>query len=665
MRRFIASLTGKVVSHLVVLALLVPFVSVAMLGRATAQIQLQPAWAVIEFKNLKSSGTSFGKKAAEAVRSAYSKTNDYDMVSQEQIDRAVKTLSLSLPPEGTVNMLRIAQEVHAQTVVTGEISDYRIDNVGSGKQARVGLRVVAYDVASGLPVNGSYVAGESTIRSGVADESVLVDDAIAQAAGAAVHEMQSRTLPKATVLNTLSKTALINSGARSGFKDGQQVLVFRGKEQVATAHIVDAEPDQANIAFDRVSKGVRPGDTIRAVFPIPEIPAGAKFTAAGVLKGNRSHNPHGNPSGLITTLLVVGLVVALLSNGNANSTDIGGQVKAQAVNDSNYWPGPAIQISWTTNGFFKGNGVVGNGPAAFQVYRNDIPNVPILVAAGGDRSILDNDQVKPAYGYLDTGGVVGGIICNYSSVTNATTAATNAGVVKGRPYTYSVEMVYGVSSQDIPGQGSSSGTTSGGTSGTTSSSSGTTSSSSGTTSSSSGTTSSSSGTTSSSSGTTSSSSGTTSSSSGSADTCYFLTSKTNSVGTATTFAQPTLSAPLEGATIQSATPFTVGTVIGSYNIQVEYVLQVSADITFTKNNTRTKTYSAVIPSNTQSTISLGVIDPSTFPSAVRSLGKGYWRVGVRNPSDKPGPLADSYTGLRYIFSLPRSFSLFVSPPSAP
>ena len=63
MRRFIASLPGKVFSHLVIWALVMPFITLALYARATAQVAVLPSWAVTEFNNKKAAGTSFGVTA--------------------------------------------------------------------------------------------------------------------------------------------------------------------------------------------------------------------------------------------------------------------------------------------------------------------------------------------------------------------------------------------------------------------------------------------------------------------------------------------------------------------------------------------------------------------------------------------------------------------------
>ena len=49
MRRFITSLTGKVFSAWVITALLLPSISLGWVGKAIAQVAVQPTLAVVEF----------------------------------------------------------------------------------------------------------------------------------------------------------------------------------------------------------------------------------------------------------------------------------------------------------------------------------------------------------------------------------------------------------------------------------------------------------------------------------------------------------------------------------------------------------------------------------------------------------------------------------------
>ena len=249
MRRFIQSLPGKLIAHVAAFALLLPSLSLMFVGKAFAQLQNLPTWAVVDFVSKK--GGSFGTTAAEAVAGELAKTGKYDVVPQETVKRSMDTLGLQTPVTETTSILRLAQDLRASTVVRGELVDYQIKSVGGGKQASVALRVIVIDAASGLPVNGAALTGTSTVRTGDVSDETLVADALGTAANRAVSEIQARTLPTATILNTVDREALINKGLRSGFKDGQEVIIIRNREQVATAKITRAEADQAYVSYSR------------------------------------------------------------------------------------------------------------------------------------------------------------------------------------------------------------------------------------------------------------------------------------------------------------------------------------------------------------------------------------------------------------------------------
>jgi hypothetical protein len=73
---------------------------------------------------------------------------------------------------------------------------------------------------------------------------------------------------------------------------------------------------------------------------------------------------------------------------------------------------------------------------------------------------------------------------------------------------------------------------------------------------------------------------------------------------------------------------------------------------------------ATVVKNDTGTISSGSIDTTSasIPSYIRTATTVYWRVGAKNIDDKPGPVPDATTGLRYIFS---SYSTFIRPGSPP
>ena len=658
MRRFITSLPGKAFSHLVILALLLPTLTFALLHRAVAQIAQRPSWAVVEFRNLKSPGTSFGKTAAEAVASELVKTDQYDITPQETVNRALADLGVTSPPE-RVNLLRIGQQLRSSTIVSGDIVDYRITTSGGQKSATVQLAVAVTDVASGLNVNGALVTATSTVRPSSAADDTLVADAITVAVSDAIREIQSRQLPSGTVLNTLSNSALINQGARAGFKNDQKVIVLRGREQVATATVFNVEPDSSYIRFDRVIKGIKPGDKVRAVFSAPEVVFNNATNTATVVKPKQS----GDNSGIITVLLILGLVAALMSRGGGSNPDAIGAVYAESQYDITT-NNPAIRVSWNRNGFTGGSQNV----SGWNVWRQDINANPVWMALGVERSYVDRTTGTNNYNWFNGGGIVGGTLCNNTASTNASVGTANVGITAGSVYTYSVELVYALSPLDLPDGGTTGGTGTGGgttggvggntggnTGGTTGG--GTTGGVGGNTG---GTTGGNTG------GTTGGNTGGTGGTGSAA--CYFVSSRTFAAGQATAITVPSLNSPTEGTPISGPAQFTWNSVVLTTPFNAEYVLQMSDQVNFPRGrvwiaSTRTESSSGIINSGSIDVNAAGV--PAFIRTPQNAQGRVYWRVGARNSGDRPGPVPDASTGERYVFTLGRYFTRPGGPPPPP
>jgi len=654
-RRFITSLTGKLVSQLVILALLLPYLSLTLVSRAEAQVQTLPSWAVTEFANKKSPGTNFGKLAADAVSSELAKTGQYDVQTKETIDRTITSLGLTSPLQGSVNLMRVGQELRASSIVSGEVVNYEIRNVAGGHQAFVTMTVTVTDVASGLVVNGAALGAQSTARPGDVSDETLIADAISAAANQAVMKIQSQTLPSATILNTLVDSALINQGARSGFKVGQDVIILRGREQVATAQVYELEPDSANIRATRIIKGMKPGDKVRAIFRVPEITPIIKGNGEPGQKQSRSSGVNSN---LVTMLLVIGVVAVLLGGGNGSGQGATNGVISEALLYPDSSGEPAIRTRWTTNGFNKGNANL----AAWQVWRSDILTNPVLVVGGDQRQVIDTTSIRDvAWADFRTFGV-GGSDCGGPN-PGSSSATAQPGITPGRAYIYQVELIYALNSLDLPaggtagtaggntgGNGGIGGNTggNGGIGGNTGGNGGI----GGNTGGNGGI----GGNTGGNGVTTGTTSGTTGST-----ICYFASARDTSKGPATALNRIQLISPAPNDTVSAPTVFSFQSSVNvAFPINVEYVIQFSTSPLFPANGTVT---AAKFVRGDQGTLSTQVIDTtgSNIPAAIRNASEVYWRIGARNVADVPGPVPDA-SGQRYIFSVAQRFTRPAPPP---
>lgn len=602
---------------------------------ASAQIETQPSWAVVEFTNKGPATMPVGKMASDAVIAELQRQAKVDVTPPDTVARQAADLGFQPPITKNSEVQRLGQALQAVTVVTGEVVNWRIVTKPEGKQAQVLIRLMVWDVAAGLTINGSAVGANSDFRTGDVSDEELVKAAVSQGAFDALANVNARTMPSATVLNTLQNRALINKGARAGFLKDQRVVVTRGKSLVAEGIVRDVDPDSSFIETTRSFRGIQPGDKIRTIFDVPELKDGWGKDGSAQVRKTKSG---GSNSGLVSLVIVLLILGFLLANGHGSNQDGVGAVNAEAIMLAS--DVPAVRISWTRDSFFRGTTL---GPTAFQVWRDGDTSEPVTIGAA-NVSFAYNDR-DAAYGgpnWYDFQGIVGGNTClNTDDQSTARTAGFGA-AIPGTPYNYSVSVVYRVSCFDLPdtSQCTSGGSTSGSTSGNT----GGTGSTGGT-----GTT----GTT----GTTGStgstgSTGTTGTTGGNSEYCYFESARVAASGQATPLVRSTLRSPDDNAIVAGPITFGFTSVRGNVSsIPIEYVVQFSDRQDFPANRTFTTDpfVELVLPGGQP--VSSPTIDTSTvFPTA----SVLYWRVGARNPEDVPGPVADA-SGQRYIKSAIRHF----------
>ena len=602
-------------------------------GMASAQIETQPQWGVLEFSNKGEQSMPLGKMAATAISDEIKRQGKIDVVPEETISRTMADLGYQAPINKPTEIQRLGQNLQAVSIVTGDVMNWRVVSKPEGKQAQVLLKVTVWDVASGLPVNGAALSANSDMRTGEVSNEELLKSALAQGSFESMREISARTLPFATVLNTLNNRALINKGSRAGFGKDMRVVVTRGKAQVAEGIIRDVDPDSSFLETTRSFRGIQPGDKVRSVFDPPDIKSTWAKDGSPQVKKNKSS---GSNSGLVSLVIVLLILGFLLLGGRGSNQEGVGGVNAEAVvlpNDV-----PAVKISWTRDAFFR---ATNQGAFQFQVWREGSA-VPVSVAS--KTSSYAYNDINNSFGgtWYDFGGTIGGNTCD-NSAPPAGDGTAGVAAVAGTPYQYSVEVVYTVHCFDLPDACSSGSTGSTATTGSTGSTATT-----GTTGTSGLTTGGTTGTT----GTTGSTA-TTGSTGTTGNFCYFVTARTPAAGQATPLSRPSLRSPDDNAVVNSPLTFGFTSVRGNVvSVPLEYVVQFSATPDFPGGGRTITTdpfVELVLPGG--QTVSSSTIDTSTILPTSSVL---YWRVGVRNPDDVPGPVADA-SGKRYIFSARRHF----------
>lgn len=384
-------------------------------------------------------GLKIGAMAADAVANELSKSGRYDVTPREQVARATQSLNLVTPVTEQTSLMRLATEVSATSLVTGEVVNWQIRPSGNGKQADVIIRTIVRDVASGLPVNGSAQSASSSLRPGDTPDEVLLSEAFSLAASKAVSDITNRALPRGTILNTFENSAFVNQGSRSGFKVGQQVIVYRGNDQVATARVTEVSYDDSTVEIQRSFKGMKPGDRVQVVFEVPNIEP--SFYSDGSTKQVKPKVARSNTN-FIQMLGAVFILAALMGGKGANKQGVVSGVKAEAQNDY-LTPGPAVKITFGTNFLVRGN----NQKFQFQVWRSDVTTSPVVVAPPSARNAYDTTAGNAALAYL-TAPRTDVNLCTQNPTPQG--PAVVPGIVPGTPYLYSVELVYRIAAQDFP-----------------------------------------------------------------------------------------------------------------------------------------------------------------------------------------------------------------------
>jgi hypothetical protein len=439
----------RLASRVAILALLSNFLLFGVtLKSAEAQFRTAAKqWAVLDFANHSAlGGPALGAAAADAVSALILGSNRFDVLPRETVDRIYSQLELTPPITRQLDILRVGQGLGVETVITGEITDARINTSANGKSADVAMVIRGIDVASGLAVMGAAVHGQSTERPGNVADDVLLGEAVNYAAQLAVDKLLTQQVDVATVLTTPTpKTVQLNKGSRQGIKKGMNMVVLRGREEVARIRISDVETDSSVAIVDSATKGVAPGDKARAIVLDP---GSVELTGNG---GARVRTPktRSTSSSSLLTILVVGALAATIATGSDGGSGASNVVSEAAILPDNQTPG--VKISWSLSMF---NG--GRGRLEWQVWRSDYNPTAIRVVDGFQNVAYDSPGSFADLWRDPTDIQIQPVTCDEPEAPEAIDPPA-PGVVLGNSYLYSVMLIYTLFPQDLPGGGGGAG----------------------------------------------------------------------------------------------------------------------------------------------------------------------------------------------------------------
>jgi len=471
-----------VTAQFLAVLLLIPYLVGGLAVRPASAQADQTDVIVMDFNNRSSvGGPLIGRSAAAALAIELANSDRWNPVAETTVNTALQQLNLR-PPFDTIALTRLAQRVDARAVIVGEVVSVRIAE--NPAQATVTLAMQIMDRSSQEMINGAVVTGRSAPRIGyTGDTSVLIDEALSNAAFQAVQAATRYQIVEGTVMNTSvvgeNFEALINIGARQGVKDGMRFIVQRRGELVARGRARSVDPDFSTLAVSDNYRGVQPEDRVRATFTLPPLPrdvseAEGDRTVALVQQETPEQPRPGDvvvpdvtptsrerkPSmGRGARLLAGGLVVLGLVGlaGRRGGTRVF-NTEAEPVQLGTE---TAIRVRWSRPREVSSEDVI-----QYQVVRTAVAQgtCAVAVVVGDTREFLDGTSATAAQRNLgsiqtgSTGGTGGGTGGTVGSGI-AACADADLPIVPGRTYTYNVQAVFLIPVDPTGGGGGGGGTT--------------------------------------------------------------------------------------------------------------------------------------------------------------------------------------------------------------
>jgi hypothetical protein len=223
------------------------------------------------------------------------------------------------------------------------------------------------------------------------------------------------------------------------------MVILRGREEVATIRISEIETDSATGIVERSTKGVAPGDKARAIILDP---GSVELTSSG---GARVRTPRtrSTSSSSLLTILVVGALAATIATGSDGGGGASNVVAEPGILPDNQTPG--VRISWDLDIF---NG--GRGRLEWQVWRSDYNPTPIRVVNGFTTVAWDSPGAFADLWRDSLGMQIQPVSCDAPEAPEPIDPPA-PGAIYGTSYLYSVLLVYTLFPQDLPGGGGADG----------------------------------------------------------------------------------------------------------------------------------------------------------------------------------------------------------------
>jgi len=211
------------------------------------------------------------QSATDAVAVEMARHGAYDVISRRQVEKAAADLGLRAPY--TVDdFARIAREVGATQVVSGEVRDVTSTIHGVEREVTVAIIVRVKDAESGDMLNGAAVRASVTAPGASKSEGELGIDAAAMAASRAVAQIEAYQPITGTIMNSVGNGAImLNRGVSHGVKSKQEFIVLRAGKRIGRVQAKRPSASYTELTIIDNSGAIQPQDRVISLFPEPKL----------------------------------------------------------------------------------------------------------------------------------------------------------------------------------------------------------------------------------------------------------------------------------------------------------------------------------------------------------------------------------------------------------
>jgi len=419
-------------------------------GAVRAQSAIQPT-VVLDFGVETGADPITGRKAADALAVELQRSGDFEVVTRQQVEEAVRSQPGLRPPYNEPTQARLAGAVGARSVFSGRI----VRSIITSRSARVQIEVRQLEAGTGDYVNGTQISEVTEDKLADTDPDTLLDEALNKAAFAAVRAMKQTRLPEGTVLNVARDDIQINLGSRNGVVPGQRYSVLRDvfnkprniveRVKIGEVTITVIEADQSTAVLSAGGQnGVTTRDKVRQIF-IPGIvsPISANSTGTSTpvtAPPARQRRKGGFVHKTSQSLLAIGGLLALVAFAGLG----GGSQNGATTTPKNISAVPIPSVADSATGFSTAAirvkysaglpiVVAGQDVIGYLVFRSTSPNFTASVETLAD--FVSGNQTTYVDSSLNGGGrkivITGGATTNGVSIVE-TDAPITAGVQIGQ-----------------------------------------------------------------------------------------------------------------------------------------------------------------------------------------------------------------------------------------